>query len=315
MPGSDPEQIKLPDSYANIPFTQIRLRHEPASSPTPTPVIVLTLYRPGKHNAFTLTMMREVEQAFTLFDLDDRVKCVVVTGDGRMFCAGADLEIGFGSGPKERNPDHRDGGGRISLAIHHCRKPVIGALQGSAVGIGITMTLPMTIRVAYSAAKIGFVFARRGIVLEACSSYFLPRLVGMGRALHLVTTGATYRADDRLLDGLFSETCDRAEDVLPRALAIADDVVKNTSTVSTNLMREMMYRGPDSAEGTHLLDSRIIYEMFSKADNKEGVKAFLEKRPVNFTGTMANDAPECYPWWSQVDVSSRPQAANSKSKL
>jgi enoyl-CoA hydratase/carnithine racemase len=154
-------------------------------------------------------------------------------------------------------------GGRITLAIHQSKKPTIGALQGSAVGVGITMTLPMNIRVAYNGAKIGFVFARRGLVMEACSSYFLPRLVGFSRAMHAVTTGATYRADDKIWDGLFADTCDRPEDVLPRALQIAEDVVKNTSVVSTFMMKEMMYRDTGSAEGTHLLDSRILYELFS----------------------------------------------------
>jgi enoyl-CoA hydratase/carnithine racemase len=156
-------------------------------------------------------------------------------------------------------------GGRVALAIHHCRKPVIGALQGSAVGIGITMTLPMTIRVAYKDAKIGFVFARRGLVMEACSSYFLPRLIGMSKALHLVTTGAVYKASDALLGGLFSELCETPEQVLPKALDIAEEVVQNTSTVSTYLMKEMMWRDTGSAEGQHLLDSKVIYEMFSSS--------------------------------------------------
>lgn len=154
-------------------------------------------------------------------------------------------------------------GGRVVLAIHRCRKPVIGALQGAAVGVGITMTLPMAIRVAHRDAKIGFVFARRGIVMEACSSFFLPRLIGHSRALHLTTTGAVYKAGDKLLDPLFTELCDRPADVLPRALAIADEVVANTSLVSTNLMKELMWRDTGSAEGQHLLDSRILYELFS----------------------------------------------------
>lgn len=136
-------------------------------------------------------------------------------------------------------------------------------MQGSAVGVGVTMTLPMTIRIAYSQAKIGFVFARRGLIMEACSAFFLPRLIGMSRALHVVTTGATYRADDKIFGDLFSETLDAPEKVLPRALEIADDIVKNTSVVSTHLMRELMYRNPGSAEGTHLLDSRLIFELFS----------------------------------------------------
>jgi enoyl-CoA hydratase/carnithine racemase len=150
----------------------------------------------------------------------------------------------------------------MALSIYRCRKPVIGAIQGSAVGIGITMTLPMTIRIAPKTAKIGFVFARRGLVMEANSSFFLPRLIGMSRALHVVSTGATYLAGDPLLNGLFSEVTDSPEQVLPRALEIAEDISKNCSNVSIMLMKEMMYRNPGSAEATHLLDSKIMWEMF-----------------------------------------------------
>lgn len=153
-------------------------------------------------------------------------------------------------------------GGRVTLSIFHCRKPTIGALQGSAVGIGITMTLPMNIRIAYKDAKIGFVFSRRGLIMEACSSFFLPRLIGHSRASAVTTTGATYLAKDDIWGGLFTELCDRPEDVLPRALSVAEDVVKNTSSVSTYLMKELMYRDAGSPEGQHLLDSRIIYELF-----------------------------------------------------
>lgn len=175
--SSHPNQIPLPTSYNDLPFKEILLSHVPSTSPTPTPIILVTLHRPGKHNAFTNTMMEELVNAFTLIDVDPRVKCAIVTGHGRIFCAGADLESAF-KGGEERPSEHRDGGGRVALAVHRCRKPVIGALQGSAVGIGITMTLPMSIRIAYEGAKIGFVFARRGLVMEACSSYYLPRLIG-----------------------------------------------------------------------------------------------------------------------------------------
>ncbi|OJD35726.1 enoyl-hydratase isomerase family protein [Diplodia corticola] len=305
----------LPQSYAALPFRDIKLSHHPASSPTPTPVVVVTLHRPGRHNAFTPTMMEELERTFALVDADDRVRCVVVTGHGSVFCAGADLDLGFVGG-KEKINDHRDGGGRVVLAIHRCRKPVIGALQGAAVGVGITMTLPMAIRVAHRDAKVGFVFARRGLVMEACSSYFLPRLIGHSRAAHLTTTGAVYRAGDPLLGPLFTELCDRPGDVLPRALAVAGDVVANTSVVSTNLMKELMWRDAGSAEAQHLLDSRILYELFSSKDNKEGVQSFLEKRPPKFSDTMENDAPAAYPWWSPVDTSGKPKLGlDAKSKL
>jgi enoyl-CoA hydratase/carnithine racemase len=178
-------EIPIPTTYSEPAFTQIRITNVPESSPTVTPIQLLTLHRPDKHNAFTPTMMRELEHAYTLFDLDDRVKCIVQTGHGRMFCAGADLDAGFVGG-QEAIREHRDGGGRVALAILRCRKPTIAALNGSAVGVGVTMTLPMNIRVAYKGAKIGFVFARRGLVMEAASSFFLPKLIGYVFVLVLV---------------------------------------------------------------------------------------------------------------------------------
>ncbi|KAJ9656707.1 hypothetical protein H2201_008466 [Coniosporium apollinis] len=309
-----PPTIALPTSYNDLQWQQIKTSHHPASSPTPTATIVLTLYRPGKHNAFTNTMMEELERAFEMFDVDDRVKCVVVTGHGRIFCAGADLEMGFKTTRGERIEDHRDGGGRVVLAIHRCRKPTIGAITGSAVGVGITMTLPMTIRIALSSAKIGFVFSRRGLVMEACSSFFLPRLIGLARSLHVVTTGLTYPASDKVWGPLFSETYDTPEKVLSRALELADEVTQNTSIVSSYLMRELMYRDRGSAEGQHLLDSRILYELFSSADNAEGVKSFMEKRPAKFTGTMENSAPHAYPWWEPVHTTGPPKAEQQLGK-
>jgi len=250
-----------------------------------------------------------------MFDVDDRVKCIIVTGHGRIFCAGADLATSFNKTGEKIN-EHRDGGGRVSLAIHNCRKPTIGALNGAAVGIGITMTLPMAIRIAPSAAKIGFVFARRGLVMEAASSYFLPKLVGLSQAMHLVTTGSTYPASHKLLSGLFSETLDNPADILPRAVEIAKEFTDNCSGVSWALMRDMMWRNPGTAEEAHLLDSRIIYDLFSTPDNKEGVKSFLEKRAVKFQGNIERDAPQAYPWWSPIDVIERPKGVvGGKSKL
>ena len=289
--------ITLPTSYNTLPFTQITTRHH-EKEPS---IIILTLHRPANHNAFTDVMRAEIESAYGMFDVDDRVKCIVVTGNGRIFCAGADVDDGFGDGvhgeAAEKVQEHRDGyvasflsllsrnamrryviclinerhlltyndlsrGGRVTLAIQHCRKPSIAALQGSAVGVGITMTLPMNIRIAYANAKIGFVFARRGLIMEAVSSFFLPRLIGHSRAMQAVTTGSTYLASDKIWGGLFAETCEKAEQVLPRALEVAEDVVRNTSSVSTYLMKELMYRDVGSPEGQHLLDSRVIYELF-----------------------------------------------------
>ena len=155
-----------------------------------------------------------------------------------------------------------DRGGRVALAIHHCRKPSIAAIQGSAVGVGITMTLPMNIRIVSSTAKIGFVFARRGLVMEAVSSFYLPRLIGHSRAMQAVTTGSTYPATHKVWDGLFADVCERPDQVLPRALEVAEEVAANTSSVSTYLMKELMYRDRGSPEAQHLLDSRTIFQLF-----------------------------------------------------
>ncbi|KIW34476.1 uncharacterized protein PV07_01254 [Cladophialophora immunda] len=325
MPPRPHPPLQIPDSYATLPLKQIKVSHVPESSPTPTPVLIITLNRPQKHNAFTDQMREDMERVYELIDIDPRVKVVVLTGAGRSFCAGADLEIGFlgakdttgeVKNPKtERDVDHRDGGGRTSLAIHHCSKPTIAAIQGAAVGVGITMCLPACIRIAYAKAKIGFVFSRRGLIMEACSSFFLPRLIGHSRALHLTTTGSVYPAESPLFGTLFSELCPTPEATLARALELADEVAKNTSTVSTKLMRELMYRGADSAEGAHLLDSKVIHGLFGSKDNLEGVQSFLEKRPVNFTGQLPQDAPAAYPWWEQIDIGEKGPDPRGKPKL
>jgi len=164
------------------------------------------------------------------------------------------------------------------------------------------MTLPMAIRITAKTAKIGFVFGRRGLIMEAASSFFLPRLIGHSRAMNLVTTGLAYQANHKLLDGLFSEVLDSPDQVLPRALELAEDVAKNVSSVSWALMRDLMYRGPPTAEGTHLLDSRLIYELFGSKDNTEGMKSFMEKRDPKFTANMYDDAPETYPWWTPTNI-------------
>ncbi|PGH02783.1 hypothetical protein AJ79_07548 [Helicocarpus griseus UAMH5409] len=318
-PASFTPTLPLPPSYAALPTQHIKISHVPADSPTPTPVLLLTLNRPDKLNAFTGTMAEEMVSFFNAVDVDDRVKAIVVTGSGRAFCAGADLEIGFpkstaGNGARKNEGDdgeHRDSGGRVALAIHTCRKPTIMALNGPAVGIGITMTLPATIRLATRGSKIGFVFSRRGLVMEAASSFFLPRLIGYSRALHLTATGATYPAEHELFGSLFSEVLPTGEATVKRALELAGDIAKNTSGVAVSLMREMMYRGPGSAEEAHLLDSKVIYGLFGGRDNEEGVKSFLEKRAPVFGASFGRkgDVPDVYPWWTPVDVRPRAKAA------
>lgn len=217
-----------------------------------------------------------------------------------MFCSGADLQSGLDY-KADTIKTHRDSGGEVALAIQNCLKPVIGAINGSAVGVGITMTLPMNIRIVSEKAKIGFVFARRGIVMEACSSYYLPRLIGYSKAMHLITTGAVYPATHKLFSELFSEVVEQGK-VLERALEIAEDVVGNTSLVSTTLMRDMMFRGPGTPEESQLLQSRILMGVFGGRDRDEGVSSFMEKRKADFKGTMEKDAPEVWPWWSPVDL-------------
>ncbi|KAG9235439.1 enoyl-CoA hydratase/isomeras-like protein [Amylocarpus encephaloides] len=292
--------MSLPDNYASLSLPDILLSHHPPSSPTPTPIIIITLHRPLHRNAFTDAMACSLVTAFDVLSLDPRVRCIVVTGHGSLFCAGADLQLGL-SYTQDTPHTHRDGGGRVALAVHRCRKPVIAAMNGSAVGVGVTMTLPMAVRVVSREAKIGFVFARRGIVMEAASSYFLPRLIGFSKAMHLITTGDVYAATHPLLADLFTEIVSK-EKVLGRALGIAESVAGNTSAVSWTLMRDLMWRGPGSVEGTHLLDSRVLLEVLGGRDQREGVESFLEKREPVFKGTMERDAPSVWPWWEPVDV-------------
>lgn len=303
----------LPSSYEALTLPAVKLSHHPLSSPTVTPIIIVTLNRPQAKNAFNNDMMLSLERAFNLLSTDPRVKCIVLTGSDpshRIFCAGMDLAFSSSSPSAtetaQKPPDalesvsrdtHRDGGGRVSLAIFRCGKPVVAAINGSAVGVGATMTLPCAIRVTHSAAKIGFVFARRGLVLEATSSFFLPRLLGASRALHLVTTGAVYPATDPLLDGLCTVVTDDPAGVLTRALDIAGEVVANCSAVSTAVMRDMIYRGPGSPEEAHLLESRVLFDMFRGRDFTEGVRSFVEKRAPEMKGTLQEDAPSVWPWW------------------
>ncbi|KIV97875.1 hypothetical protein PV10_01576 [Exophiala mesophila] len=308
---------QLPTSYSSLPFRHIKVEHVPASSPTPTPVLLIKLHRPEKLNAFTFVMQDDLELVYRLVDKDPRVKCLVLTGSGKSMCAGMDLQLGFGKDAesstqeRERNADHRDSGGQVVLAIHQCSKPTIAAINGAAVGVGITMCLPAAIRVAYAKAKIGFVFSQRGIVMEACSSFFLPRLIGHSRSLFLTTTGGVYTADSPHFGPLFAEVLPTPEATVQRALELANQVANNTSIVSTKLMRDLMYRGPLSAEETHLLDSRILDGIHMKKDNSEGVQSFLEKRPARFEGALPADGPDVYPWWTPVDTS-KVSPVNSK---
>jgi len=266
-------------------------------------ILTLTLNRPDRLNAFTEKMCRELVDAFDRADADDAVRAVIVTGAGRAFCAGADLGSGgdtFDSpaqGRQESLAEHRDGGGFVTLRIYDSKKPVIAAINGPAVGVGVTMTLAMDVRIASTTARFGFVFARRGIVPEACSSWFLPRVVGMSRAAEWVYTGRLFPAEEALAGGLVSRVVP-PEETLPAARALAREIVDNTSAMSVALARQMLWKmaGADHPMEAHKVDSKAIYWMGRSPDAYEGVSAFLEKRPAKFQ-LKPSEMPEFYPWW------------------
>jgi enoyl-CoA hydratase/carnithine racemase len=268
-------------------------------------VLTITLNRPEKLNAFTRTMMAEMIDALDRADADDDVRAIIVTGAGRGFCAGADLSSGgdtFDAEARDDRPDglDRDGGGLLTLRIFECRKPIIAAVNGPAVGIGVTMTLPMDIRLAADVARFGFVFARRGIVPEACSSYFLPRVVGISQALEWTYTGRVFDAAEALAGGLVRSIHPK-DDLLGVARALADDIAAQTSAVSVAMIRQMMWKmlGADHPMEAHKIDSRGIYYLGRSADAREGVESFLEKRPAVFPGKVSTDMPEFFPWWDE----------------
>ena len=269
-------------------------------------VATVTLNRPEKLNAVTSVLLRELIAAFDDADADDTVRAVIVTGAGRAFCAGADLSAGtqtFDRSKRQRpeeDGEHRDGGGLVALRIYDMKKPVITAINGPAVGFGVTMTLPMDIRIASSAARMGFVFARRGVVPEACSTWFLPRLVGMQRAAEWVYTGRVFGAEEAQAGGLVSRVVS-PEALLPTALTLAREIADNTSAISVALARQMMWKllGTDHPMDGHRLDSRGMDWTGRSADAREGIASFLEKRPPRFTLKPSRDMPPFYPWWSE----------------
>ncbi len=268
-------------------------------------VLTLTLNRAERLNAFTGVMCRELIDAFDRADADDSVRAVIVTGAGKAFCAGADLGGGSKTfdasarGAREPIEEHRDGGGLLTLRIYDSKKPVIAAINGAAVGIGITMTLPMDIRIASAGARMGFVFARRGIVPEACSSWFLPRVVGISRAAEWVYTGRVFGAEEALAGSLVSRVV-APEDLLATAWAIAHEIADHTSAMSVALTRQMLWKmlGADHPMEAHRIDSKAVYWTGRSTDAHEGVSAFLEKRAAKFT-LKPSAMPEFYPWWEE----------------
>lgn len=288
-------------------------------------ILTLTMHRPDKMNAFTGQMMHEMIAALDIADSDDSVRAVIVTGSGdRAFCAGADLSAGgatFDYAKREDRDDNstavradgsidlshegaRDGGGRLTLRIFNCKKPVIGAINGAAVGIGVTMQLPMDIRIASTTARFGFVFARRGIVPEACSSWFLPRLVGISQALEWCYSGKVFGAEEAMKGGLV-RSIHEPGDLIAAARALAHELTSDSAPVSVALTRQMMWRmlGAAHPMEAHRLDSRAIWSRGAAGDAKEGVLSFLEKRPANYPDKVSSDMPHIAPWMDEPSYS------------
>jgi enoyl-CoA hydratase/carnithine racemase len=264
-------------------------------------VATITLHRPDRMNAFTPTMMRELLDVCDEIDADDDVRAVIITGSGRAFCAGADLGAGgktFQHGGGLEGQTRRDGGGQVSLRFFNLRKPLIAAINGAAVGVGITMILPADIRMAVEGAKIGFVFAKRGIVPEACSSWFLPRLVGISQAMEWVATARVFDAAEALAGGLV-RSVHAPDDLLPAAHALAQEIAQNSSSVSVALARQMLWRmlGADHPMDAHRVDSLAMAFRGPSPDAIEGVTSFLEKRPAVYTDGVSSDLPNVFPGW------------------
>ena len=277
-------------------------------------IFTITINRPDKLNALNTVMIREFIDAIDTADQDDAARAIVVTGAGRAFCAGADLSMGGGTFDREARKDRpavphgpdgkpdlthdsaRDGGGRMTLRVFSCRKPVIAAVNGPAVGIGATMLLPMDVRIASSEARFGFVFSQRGIVPEAASSYFLPRIVGIAQALEWCYSGRVFSAEEALAGRLVSRVVAPA-DLIPAARTLARSFIDNTAPVSIALIRQMMWRmlGAAHPMEAHRIDSRAMFSRGRSADVKEGIMSFLEKRPPRFTDTVGGEMPEL-PW-------------------
>jgi enoyl-CoA hydratase/carnithine racemase len=292
------------------------MEHEQITTEVADGVLTITLNRPERLNAWTPTMGRELIEAFDRADSDDDVRAVIVTGAGRGFCAGADLggggetfdyrkrddeaaggEASGANGAQDGVP--RDTGGRLTLRIFDCTKPVIAAINGPAVGVGATMTLPMDVRLAAETARIGFVFTRRGIVPEACSSWFLPRVVGISRAIEWVATGRVFSAQEALEGGLV-RSVHAPDQLLDAARELAQEIAENTAPVSVALARRLLWRmlGEEHPMLAHRADSRGMFVRGQSADAVEGITAFLEKRPARFPDRVSDGLPDIMPGWS-----------------
>lgn len=279
-----------------MPFEQIRYEKENG-------IGLIVMNRPEKLNAYTPLMGQEIIQALDQADEDDEIRVLIFTGAGRGFCAGADLSAGGGSvfsqGADSIN-EFRDGGGVLNLRIFEMKKPVIAAINGPAVGIGATMTLPMDIRMASESAKMGFVFTRRAIAPDGCCTWFLPRVVGIGQAAEWLISGRVFSAQEALQTGLVLRVLP-ADDLLPAAMEKAREIVENTSSVSVALTKQLVWRmvGVEHPMEAHRVESKAVHFMARSKDCREGVNAFLEKRKPDFSMKLSQDMPDFYPWWKE----------------
>jgi len=268
------------------------------------PILTITLNRPDKLNAFTGQMMQEIIEAMDAADADDEVRAIIFTGAGRGFCAGADLSAGKDTfnndAPGKQSGLQRDGGGLLTLRLFESKKPLISACNGPAVGVGATMQCAMDIRLASEKARYGFVFSRRAIVPEACSSWFLPRIVGIQTALEWTFSGRVFEASEALDRG-FVRSVHAEKELLPAAKALAMEFSEMTSAVSVTLIRHMLWKmlGADHPMEAHKIDSRGVYHRGRSADAFEGVESFLQKRAPSFPGKVSKDLPEFFPWWDE----------------
>ncbi|KAH7074938.1 enoyl-CoA hydratase/isomerase [Paraphoma chrysanthemicola] len=316
MSWNNGDVIQVPESYVTASDSHIRISNHPESAKDVTPIQIVALNRPDKLNAITLDMLKELIAFFTAVNVDDRVKVVILTGIGRVFSAGIDLKED--SSMVKNMPVNvvRDPGGTLALAMYNCSKVVMVAYNGLSIGIGMTSTLAAGIRLAPAKAEFGFPFARIGLTMESCSSFFLPRMVGYSNATYLLATGKRFPAESKVLDGLFAELLPRPEDVLPRALALADDILQNVSPMAIHLNRQLIWRNGGTAEAAHLTDSPILADMFGGEDHAEYKTAFFKKQLPNYANTLNKNAPRSYPWWEEVSVKSPPRAVpRNSSKL
>ena len=265
-------------------------------------ILTITLNRPERLNAFNGQMSSEVHSALDRADADDNIRAIIFTGAGRGFCAGADLSSGSETFDYESDGRgiHPDGGGVLTLRLFECLKPVISACNGPAVGVGATMQCAMDIRMASDKARYGFVFSKRGIVPEACSSWFLPRCVGINTALEWAYSGRIFDAQEAL-EKRFVRSVHKENDLMPAARDLAHEFAEQTSSISITMIRHMMWKmlGADHPMEAHKIDSRGVYFTGKSEDAHEGVQSFLEKRPAEFSGKVSTDMPEFFPWWEQ----------------